>query len=30
MRGWVPKMYRNIVLYHHEALDGSGYPRKAW
>lgn len=23
--GWV-QMLRNIVLYHHEALDGSGYP----
>lgn len=26
---WISEMSKNIVLYHHERLDGSGYPLKA-
>lgn len=26
---WISNMSRNMILYHHECLDGSGYPLKA-
>lgn len=27
--GWISNVSKNIILYHHERLDGSGYPLKA-
>ena len=26
---WISNMSKNMILYHHESLDGSGYPLKA-
>lgn len=27
--GWISELSKSIILYHHECLDGSGYPLKA-